>query len=88
MEPKHNLSAPSPSLIAKSDPDAACSELEAATFLGVSVRTLQAWRCRGGGPVFLKLGRAVRYQRRALIEFQQQNTVSSTSEVDARSAGQ
>jgi Helix-turn-helix domain len=68
------------------DADAGCTEMQAAMFLGVSVRTLQAWRVRGGGPPFLKIGRCVRYQRRALVEFQAAHTVSSTSEADAREA--
>jgi len=68
------------------DPDAALNETQAAEFLGVSVRTLQAWRVRGGGPLYCKIGRAVRYQRRALVCFQQENTVSSTSEADLRAA--
>ncbi|MFL9829045.1 helix-turn-helix domain-containing protein, partial [Rhodoplanes sp. SY1] len=59
-------------------------ENQAATLLGVSVRTLQAWRVRGGGPPYVKIGCAVRYQRRALVTFQQQNTVTSTTEADAR----
>jgi len=67
-----------------SDLDYAINEAQAAEFLGVSVRTLQAWRVRGGGPPYTKIGRAVRYQRRALIQFQQDHTVTSTSEADAR----
>lgn len=74
------ISLPTPNM----DPDAACNEMHAAALLGVSVRTLQAWRVRGGGPPYVKIGRAVRYQRRALIEFQQQHTVTSTTEADAR----
>ena len=66
------------------DPDAALNENQAADFLGVSVRTLQAWRVRGGGPRYCKIGRAVRYQRRELVSFQETHTVSSTSEADAR----
>jgi len=65
------------------DPDAGCNEMQAAIFLGVSVRTLQAWRIRGGGPPYVKIGRAVRYQRRALVTFQEQHTVASTTEADA-----
>ena len=34
---------------------------DAATYLGLSGRTLEAKRVTGGGPKFLKLGRAVRY---------------------------
>ena len=43
------------------DPDAGCTEMQAAIFLGVCVRTLQAWRVRGGGPPYFKIGRSVRY---------------------------
>ncbi len=67
-----------------SDLDYAINEAQAAEFLGVSVRTLQAWRVRGGGPPYVKIGRAVRYQRRALVTFQEQHTVTSTTEADAR----
>jgi len=62
------------------DPNAGCNETQAALFLGVSVRTLQAWRVRGGGPPYVKISRVVRYQRGALAAFQEQHTVSSTSE--------
>ena len=65
------------------DLDAALNENHAAEYLGVSVRTLQAWRVRGGGPRYVKIGRAVRYQRRELAAFQQSHTVSSTTEADA-----
>jgi predicted DNA-binding transcriptional regulator AlpA len=67
------------------DPDAALNENQAAEFLGLSTRTLQAWRVRGGGPPFVKIGRSVRYQRRVLIEFQAAHTVTSTTEADAKS---
>ena len=73
-----------PSTFIADDPDAALSENQAAEFLGVSVRTLQAWSVRGGGPPYLKMGTAVRYQRRRLIAFQEAHTVGSTS--DAREA--
>jgi len=35
----------------------------AADHLGLKRQTLEAWRCRGGGPRFVKLGRAVRYRQ-------------------------
>lgn len=38
------------------------TEQDAALALSLSVRTLQAWRVRGGGPLFVRLGRAVRYR--------------------------
>jgi predicted DNA-binding transcriptional regulator AlpA len=65
------------------DRDAALNENQAAEFLGVSVRTLQAWRVRGGGPRYVKIGRSVRYQRRELVAFQQSHTVGSTTEAGA-----
>lgn len=40
-----------------------------AEITGLSIRTLNTWRCRGGGPRFLKLGRSVRYRRRAVLEW-------------------
>ena len=42
----------------------------AADFLGISPRTLEDWRLRGGGPVFRKLGgRLVRYLSADLFSF-------------------
>jgi Helix-turn-helix domain len=77
-----------PTPVTTADPDAALNENRAAEFLGVSVRTLQAWRVRGGGPPYLKIGRSVRYQRRALTAFQQEHTVTSTAEATARDSEQ
>lgn len=34
---------------------------------GIPVCTLTTWRCRGGGPRFLKYGKSVRYRRRAVL---------------------
>jgi hypothetical protein len=73
--------------ITVSDPDAALTEGQAARLLGVSPRTMQAWRLRGGGPPYLKIGRAVRYRRKVLVAFQEACTVSSTAEADARGVG-
>ena len=65
-------------------PDRLVNEKEAAGLLGMSVRTLQNWRVRGGGPKFAKLNGAVRYRVRHLNELIDQNTVSNTSELGAR----
>lgn len=35
---------------------------QAAIILDVKKSTLEAWRCRGGGPPFVKYGRAIRYR--------------------------
>ncbi|WP_416908041.1 MAG: helix-turn-helix transcriptional regulator [Polymorphobacter sp.] len=48
--------------------DRLITERDAAGFLGYTMRALQNWRLRGGGPAFIKVsGRSVRYRRRDLI---------------------
>ena len=68
------------------DPDSLLTEVQAAEFLALSVRTLQSWRLRGGGPRYVKCGRACRYRRRDLLEWMEANTVSHTSETGAAPA--
>ena len=75
-----------PSIDVAHDPDVSLNESQAADFLGFSVRTLQAWRWRGEGPKFCKIGRSVRYPRRELVAFQQSKTVASTTEANMRGA--
>ncbi len=43
---------------------------EVADALGVKESTLEAWRCRGGGPdlPFIKIGHAVRYRDTDLMK--------------------
>ncbi len=53
---------------------------EAATKIRMKPTTLEAWRVRGGGPEFVRFGRAVRYSRQALEAFASRNTRTSTSE--------
>ena len=38
------------------------TEREAASYVALSSHTLRAWRARGGGPVYHKLGRSIRYR--------------------------
>lgn len=60
---------------------------ETAQVLCVSVKTLEAWRRLGKGPVFVKLGRSVRYTMRALDQFTLERTVRNSAEgrmLDAR----
>ncbi|MCC4242757.1 helix-turn-helix transcriptional regulator [Thalassospira povalilytica] len=60
--------------------DTLINEVEAAKFLGYTVRALQNWRVRGGGPVFIKVSaRSVRYRRRDLIAWADELAVTSTS---------
>jgi len=65
------------------DDDALLHESEAAYIYNVSVRTLQGWRIKGGGPRFIKLGGPrgpVRYRRRELREHAERNMRRSTSD--------
>jgi predicted DNA-binding transcriptional regulator AlpA len=62
------------------DIDALLPEVYAAELLGLSSRTLQAWRTKGIGPAFVRAGRAVRYRRRDLIAWMDANTVPSKKE--------
>jgi hypothetical protein len=43
--------------------------------------TLEAWRCRGGGPPFLKLGKAVRYRRADLENFMESRLRMNTGKI-------
>ena len=61
-------------------PEDILDEKETAALLRISVKALQGWRYRGGGPKFLKLGRCVRYRRGDLQEFVLQALRSSTSD--------
>jgi excisionase family DNA binding protein len=54
---------------------------EAARFLRLQKQTLEAWRLRGTGPAFLKLGRRVVYRREALEQFMAERERRSTSDV-------
>lgn len=52
---------------------------QAAEYLGLAVSTLNKWRCHGGGPVFVKMGRAVRYRIADLDKFIVERSMTSTS---------
>lgn len=56
-------------------------EREAAAFLGFTVRCLQGWRHRGGGPRYIKINaRNVRYRRGDLRQFVEKRLRTSTSD--------
>jgi excisionase family DNA binding protein len=54
---------------------------EAAQSLDLKPTTLEAWRCRGGGPPFLKLGKAVRYRRADLENFMESRLRMNTGKI-------
>jgi predicted site-specific integrase-resolvase len=53
---------------------------EAAQFLRLKRQTLEAWRLRGTGPAFVKLGRRVVYRRESLEKFVSERERRSTSD--------
>jgi predicted DNA-binding transcriptional regulator AlpA len=59
---------------------------EAAELLRLSARTMERHRTTGTGPKFVRLGRAIRYRRRDLLDHLDRHAHRSTSEPDAASA--
>jgi predicted DNA-binding transcriptional regulator AlpA len=59
------------------------TETEAAAKLGLEPTTLRRWRWSGDGPVFRKLGSAVRYHPEDLQAFIEAAARRSTSDVRA-----
>ncbi|MGH3426018.1 MAG: helix-turn-helix transcriptional regulator [Mycobacteriales bacterium] len=56
-------------------------EREVAELLGCSIRTLQGWRWRGGGPPFIRVGRSVRYDPSGLRAWVGAQTRRNTSDL-------
>ncbi|MBE1426785.1 putative DNA-binding transcriptional regulator AlpA [Desulfomicrobium macestii] len=55
-------------------------EQEAAAYLGMSVKTLQAWRFYNKGPKYLKISRSVRYLREDLDTFLEASKITPIGE--------
>ena len=53
---------------------------------GLSVRTLENWRSSGCGPTFCKIGGCVLYPIAKLVEWEEMNTVTSTSQYRGNAA--
>ncbi|MEN3167757.1 helix-turn-helix domain-containing protein [Gluconobacter sp. OJB] len=53
---------------------------EAADLIGVSIRTLEKYRCIGDGPPFLKIGTRVLYARQDVENWLQRHRCNSTSD--------
>jgi Helix-turn-helix domain len=66
------------------DNDGLLTEAQAADYLKLSIRTLQAWRIRNVGPAFVRAGRAIRYRRYDLLVWIKQQTVQSAQSMAAR----
>jgi hypothetical protein len=61
-------------------PEPLLTETRVAELLSVSARTLQMWRWRGGGPVFVRAGAAIRYRPADLRAWVEANLHRSTSD--------
>jgi predicted DNA-binding transcriptional regulator AlpA len=68
---------------ATSKPCATLDTNGAAEYTGLAVSTLEKLRLTGAGPMFLKLGRVVRYRPAHLDEWLDARAVSSTSQTVA-----
>lgn len=53
------------------------TDIEVAGRLGVSRFTVRAWRLKGIGPRFLKMGRAVRYRPQDVDDYERQALVET-----------
>ena len=56
---------------------------QAAALVGLAPNTLEIWRIRGGGPKYIKFGRAVRYRLTDLESYIDAQTRESTSQESA-----
>lgn len=62
------------------NPDVLLTESQVAQLTGLSIRTFQAYRLRGGGPRFIKLGRAVRYRQRDISQWIEESAQDHTGD--------
>ena len=53
---------------------------QAAEYLGLKETTLNKWRCHGGGPPYIKLGRLIRYRKADLDAFLMKHVRRSTAD--------
>ena len=55
------------------------NERETAQILGISTKTLQAWRWKSKGPVYVKMGRRVGYPDIELQEYMKKCRIEPTN---------
>ena len=56
------------------------NESSVTKILNCEVKTLQAWRCRGGALPYVRVGRLVRYKNEDVLAYIESRRVNSTSE--------
>ena len=76
--------APVPSPGQNWSPDDILNTHEAASYVRLSASSLNKMRCTGLGPAFIRMGRSVRYRRRALDSFIDSRGTTSTTDADHR----
>ncbi|WP_084143872.1 helix-turn-helix transcriptional regulator [Methylocapsa acidiphila] len=67
-------------VISNNQAAALLDEKAVAQFLGLTPAALQAWRWKGGGPVFLKVGRCVRYRQEDIDAWLAQRACANTAQ--------
>lgn len=72
-----------PSLLTSPAVGDSLKRAQAAAYLGLAVSTLASWASLGKGPVFVRLGSAVRYRRTDLDAYLADRTVRPSSETPA-----
>ena len=78
--PTHHLKC-EPCAPTTRDLNSLVDERTAASFLGFTVRALQNWRIRGGGPQFVRVSRrSIRYRWMDLMQWAEARLCVSTSQ--------
>jgi hypothetical protein len=81
------MASNNPSTATVSLPTILLDERGAAAALGLTPRTLQAWRHSGGGPLYVRISsRCVRYRPEDLQAFARERLCTSTSAVEPSEA--
>lgn len=62
------------------DDDVLIDGRQLAEWLGLSPRTLEIWRWRGGGPAYVKIGKAVRYRKGTVRQWMASREYENTSQ--------
>lgn len=90
MPLEHNPARATDTATPEADPgywNSLIDESVAGDFLGLSARTMQAMRQRGGGPKYVRISaRCIRYRRRDLRAWFEGRLRSSTSDTGAAAA--
>lgn len=65
---------------ANSAHESLCGEDWLAGYLSITTKAIQAWRTRGGGPKFIKVGRLVRYRKSDVDAWIESRSRANTSQ--------